>query len=212
MEHEISLLVESLLVADRLAAEIVVKELTQNISPIRIIETVIVPALERIGKGWEEGLVALSQVYMGGRICEKMVDGLLPPGAPDRKNQPCMALCVLKDHHLLGKQIVYSLLRAAGFELTDYGNISVEGVVERVKKDEIKVLLISVLMLPSALKIKEVRRGLDDMGLDVKIVVGGAPFKFDPQLSFAMGADAMCTTASGVVPVIEQIMEVSHGQ
>jgi len=212
MEHEISLLVESLLVADRLAAEIIVKELTQEILPIHIIENVIVPALEHIGKGWEEGSVALSQVYMGGRICEKMVDGLLPPGAPDRKDQPCMAICVLKDHHLLGKQIVYSLLRAAGFELADYGNISVEEVVERVKKDEIKVLLISVLMLPSALKIKQVRRGLDDMGLDVKIVVGGAPFKFDSQLSSAVGADAMCTTASGVVPVIEQIMEVSHGQ
>ena len=122
-----------------------------------------------------------------------------------------MTLCVLKDHHLLGKQIVYSLLRAAGFELTDYGNISVEEVVARVKKDDIKVLLISVLMLPSALKIKEVRSRIDDMGLDVKIIVGGAPFKFDAKLSSAVGADAMCTTASGVVPVIEQIMEVSHG-
>ena len=79
MEHEISLLVESLLVADRLAAEMIVKELAQEISPIGIIENVIVPALEHIGKGWEAGSVALSQVYMGGRICEKMVDGLLPP-------------------------------------------------------------------------------------------------------------------------------------
>ncbi|SMC61260.1 Methanogenic corrinoid protein MtbC1 [Desulfocicer vacuolatum DSM 3385] len=211
MKHDISLLVESLLVADRLAAEGIVNELTQDVSPISIIETLIVPALEHIGRGWEDGSVALSQVYMGGRICEKMVNILLPPGAPDRKDQPRMALCVLQDHHLLGKQIVYSLLRAAGFELLDYGNISVDEVVKRVKSDGIKVLLISVLMLPSALKIRKVTTAFDDMGLDVKIVVGGAPFKFDDQLFQVVGADAMCTTASSVVPVIEKIMEVSHG-
>ncbi len=205
MEQQTSLLVEALLASNRLAAEAVVSGLKKQVSSTHIIETVIVPALERMGKGWEEGSVALSQIYMGGRICEKMVDGLLPPGAPDRKDQPSMAVCVLHDHHMLGKQIVYSLLRAAGFELADYGSLSEEALVERVLTDGIKVLLISVLMFPSALKIKTVRRELDSLGLDVKIVVGGAPFKFDPNLWKTVGADAMCNTASGVVPVIEQI-------
>ena len=199
------MLVEALMACNRLAAEAIISALKEQISSIRIIEAVLVPALEHMGRGWEEGSVALSQIYMGGRICEKMVDRLLPPGAPDRKDQPKMAVCVLHDHHMLGKQIVYSLLRAGGFELADYGNISEQALVERVQADGIKVLLISVLMLPSALKIKTVRRELDRLGLDVKIVVGGAPFKFDSQLWKKVGADAMCTTASGVVSVIEQI-------
>lgn len=205
MEEHISLLVEALLASNRLAAESIVSGLQEQTSSIRIIEAVVVPALECIGKGWEEGSVALSQIYMGGRICERMVDRLLPPGAPDRKDQPCMAVCVLHDHHMLGKQIVYSLLRAGGFELADYGSLSVEALVERVRADDIKVLLISVLMLPSALKIKTLRRELDRKGVDVKIVVGGAPFKFDSQLWKNVGADAMCTTASDVLPVLEQI-------
>ena len=205
MEKQVSLLLEALMASNRLAAETIVSALKEQTSSIGIIEAVVVPALERMGQGWENGSVALSQIYMGGRICEKMVDRLLPPGAPDRKDQPSMAVCVLHDHHMLGKQIVYSLLRAAGFELADYGSLSEQALVERVQADGIKVLLISVLMLPSALKIKTVRRELDRLGLDVKIVVGGAPFKFDSQLWKKVGADAMCTTASGVVPVIEQI-------
>ncbi len=63
--------------------------------------------LERIGNLWEKGHCALSQVYMSRRICEELVDALLgpaqsawlfPPGAAR------LALAVLEDHHMLGKQ------------------------------------------------------------------------------------------------------------
>ena len=82
---------------------------------------------------------------MGGRICEDLVDTILPPDDPDRKDQPRMAICVLS-HHKLGKTIVYSLLRASGFELLDFGAIEVDELIECVKIEKIKILLISVLM------------------------------------------------------------------
>lgn len=47
----------------------------------------MVPALDRIGTGWENGTIALSQVYMSGRICEEVVDDLLPTGAPKGKQE-----------------------------------------------------------------------------------------------------------------------------
>ena len=166
----------------------------------------VVVALERIGAGWTEGTIALSQVYMSGRICEDLVDEILPPGAPERKDQPKMAICVLADHHKLGKIIVYSLLRASGFDVSDYGTMEVDGLVDRVKKEKIEVLLISVLMLPSALKVKKVKEKLTDMDLDVKIIVGGAPFRFDGHLWQEVEADAMCRTASEAVSVIHEAM------
>jgi methanogenic corrinoid protein MtbC1 len=113
---------------------------------------------------------------------------------------------VLSDHHKLGKVIVYSLLRASGFDLLDYGTMEADDLVARVNKDKIEILLISALMLPSALKVKRVKEKLTDMGLDVKIIVGGAPFLFDDKLWKEVGADAMCRTASEVVPVIQEFM------
>ena len=87
-----------------------------------------------------------------------------------------MAICTLSDHHKLGKIIVYSLLRASGFDLSDYGRLEVDDLVNRIDKEKIEILLISVLMLPSALQVKKLKEKLTDMGLDVKIIVGGAPF------------------------------------
>lgn len=92
---------EALLSLDQLTARKIVTKQTQRISAIKFVEEVVNVALERIGNGWQEGTVALSQVYMGGRICEKLVDEILPQAAPERKHQPKMAMGTLADHHQL---------------------------------------------------------------------------------------------------------------
>lgn len=197
---------QSLLSIDRLSAKKILADSNNRMSSLKLIDEVVVDALERIGVGWENGTIALSQVYMSGRICEEVVDALLPPGSPDRKNQPKMAITVLSDHHMLGKIIVYSLLRASGFDLLDYGRMEVDDLIHRVKEDGIVILLLSVLMLPTAIQVKELKEKLIESNLDVKIVVGGAPFRFDDQLWREVGADAMCQTASEVVSVISGVV------
>lgn len=198
---------KALLSFDRLAAENILNKSDGDRTPIQFIEELIVPALERLGIGWEQGRVALSQIYMSGRICERLVDDILPPGVPELTDQPRMAIGVLEDYHLLGKRIVYSALRASGFELSDYGQITVDELVKRIKEERIKVLLISVLMLPSALLVKKVREKLKKTGTEVKIVVGGAPFRFDNNLWKEVGADAMGNNASEAIQIITKIME-----
>jgi methanogenic corrinoid protein MtbC1 len=171
-----------------------------------LVERIIVPVLERMGQDWESGSVALSQVYMCGRICEELVDAILPPASPDRRHQPKMAITVLEDYHLLGKRIVYSTLRASGYELLDYGRSEAAELTERVQREGIELLLISALMLPSALRVKQVTAGLKAAGAGVKVVVGGAPFRFDRQLWQEVGADATSPNASGVVGAIAAAM------
>jgi methanogenic corrinoid protein MtbC1 len=197
---------QALLSLDRLAARNMLLESGGAETPFQLVEKLVVPALERIGAGWEQGQVALSQVYMSGRICEELVDTLLPPDGLGRKNRPKMAIAVLQDYHLLGKRIVYSVLRASGFELLDYGRVDVDDLVRRVRQDGIEVLLISVLMLPSALRVKEVQARLQAIGSDVKIVVGGAPFRLDDQLWKEVGADAMGREASEAVDIIVKMI------
>ncbi len=205
MEKNINEFMEALVSVNRVAARRVLED-AASIDKISFIENVVIESLERIGEGWKNGLFALSQVYMAGRICEELIDEVLPPGDPDRKDQPKMAICVLSDHHKLGKIIVYSLLRASGFDLLDYGTMEVEELVERIKNDKIEIILVSVLMLHSALKVKHLKEKLDSLNLDVKIVVGGAPFRFDKKLWQEVGADAMCSTASEAVLVIKSVM------
>jgi len=152
---------------DRVGAENAVNQALATLTPIQVIDRIVVPALEEIGRAWESGEVALSQVYMSGRICEALVEAVLPPSDPDRKHQPRSAIVTLSDFHMMGKRIVYSHMRASGFELFDYGRMDVDELVDRVLADKIRVLMISVLMLPSALKVADVCRRLNEAGLAV---------------------------------------------
>lgn len=188
---------------DRVAAEAVFQEALSRMAPIAAVEGVVVPALEGLGRDWDLGRVALSQIYLSGCFCEELVERVLPPSDPDRKQQPRSAIVVLSDYHMLGKRIVYSVMRAGGFELFDYGRMDVEALVARARADRIRVLLISVLMLPSALKVREVCRRLKEAEPQVKVAVGGAPFLFDENLWREVGADAMGRRAADAVDIVE---------
>jgi len=113
---------------------------------------------------------------------------------------------VLSDYHDLGKRIVYSVMRASGYELFDYGRMDVEALVERAIADKIRVLMISVLMLPSALKVREVCSRLKAKGSDIRVIVGGAPFQFDSELWKEVGADAVGSSAAQAVAIVACMM------
>ncbi len=196
----------ALLSLDQKAAERIIIDAKRDNSLSKIASELITSTLVRIGNSWESGDLSLSQVYMSGIICEKLIDKILPPQSPIRKSQPKMAIAVVEDFHLLGKRIIYSTLRASGYELTDLGGgLSIERIAEIVKTEKIKILLLSVLMLPSALRIKELKKLLLDV--DVTIVVGGAPFRFDEQLWKEVGADYYGKDSADALVIVNQIME-----
>jgi len=206
MENIVSLLEKALLSLDKQRLNDLISKVNVKESSIDIIEKYLVPALEKIGIGWQKGSVALSQIYMSGRICEEIVEKILPAKSPDRKNQPTMAIAVLEDYHLLGKRIVYSVLRSSGFELIDYGRKNVNDLINHAIEDNVMILLISTLMLPSALRIKEVRKKFNQLNKNIKIIVGGAPFIFDTELWKEVDADAMGINASESVKLISNIV------
>lgn len=198
---------EALLSIDRITAGRILSEALKTVSLGQAIETLIVDALEKIGAGWESGVYSLSQVYMSGRTCEELIDALLPKEGKHRMQGPRMAIGLLSDYHALGKRIVYSNLRAAGFDLSDYGRMDPESLVEKIVDDGIQVMLLSVLMLPSAWQVRDVRQMLNARGSDVKLIVGGAPFRLDRQLWRQVGADAVGYTASDAIAIVRSLIK-----
>jgi len=198
----------SLLSLDKLAATRIVKESSYELPPLELLDMIVAPALQHIGEGWEQGKIALSQVYMSGRICSEIVDDILPLSDETRRESPKTAIAVLEDYHLLGKRVVYAVLRASGYDLIDYGHgIKADDLVRHVVNDGVEVLLISILMLNSALRVKNVREKLDDAGKEIKIIVGGAPFLFDEELWEEVGADAMGHYASEAPELLRKVIE-----
>lgn len=207
MIHLTSELHDALAALDRPRIEALVQQAIDRSDPMHAVEEVMVPALIRLGNEWSDGRIALSQIYMSSRICEDIVERILPTPASVSKNQPRIAIAVLSDYHSLGKRIVLSVMRASGFDILDYGRMEVDELVERVLADNVKILLISTLMLPSALKVRDVRAALDARDSRVRIAVGGAPFLFDSELWHEVGADAMGRNAPEAVTIVRRWQE-----
>ncbi len=205
-QQKISLL-NALVSMDTLSARTILTRPYDPCTPHQVVEQLVAPALEIIGEGWEKGEYSLSQVYVSGRICEELVDLILPPMHQSRRYQPKMAIAVLEDRHMLGSRVVYSALRASGFELAHYGSQTVDALAQRVEKDRIELLLVSTLMLSSALRVKRLRSLLEQSGRQVKIMVGGAPFRFDPALWQEVRADACGSSAAEAVDFAENLLK-----
>ena len=195
---------QAILSTDQIRAELILNDLN-DISTQDFVEKIIVPVMDSIGDGWEDGSVAISQVYMGAKICESLIAKTNDPNAKFRQPQLHFAITVLEDYHLLGKSIIYSVLRGLGYKVDDLGRTNIEELVSKVEQESIDILLISTLMLRSALKIKDLRSKLNERGLNIKIVVGGAPFRFDPQLWKEVGADATAVGTSELAPLLEKL-------
>lgn len=186
---------------DRGGAAQVIEEASSAMPPREVAERVVAPALHRIGKGWQEGQASLAHVYMAGKICYGLLLDILPHDDGGRPLAPRMAIASLEDHHSLGLRIVLSMLRATGFEVSDYGRQDVRSLAALVRADRVEVLFISTLMLRSALRVKDLRRELSKTGCSPRIVVGGAPFLLDPLLHRKVGADDMGRDASEAVRI-----------
>ena len=180
---------EALLSSDEAAARGLMNESKQQYTSLQFVEKVLTRVLDQIGDGWEKGEYALSQVYMSGKICERLIESLPGEQRFARKDKPKMAIALLNDYHALGKRIVLSHLRSGGYIVTDYDRVDEKELVEQACEDQVELLLVSVLMLSSALSLKEVIQQIRYQCPAVKVAVGGAPFRLDNGLWQEVGAD-----------------------
>lgn len=198
----------ALLQINRIKAAEIFSECYKNGNNIHQLEHLTIRSLEYIGDGWEKGTISLSQVYMSGVICEELMEKYLPELDAKRKDEPKIAIGVLQDYHALGKRIVYSVLCAGGFEVIDFGQgLTVDELVAKTIENKIEVLLISTLMLPSALKVKEVIAKLKEQKFTGKTIVGGAPFRLDGNLWKTVGADADGKNATDIIEIIDSMLQ-----
>lgn len=206
-EKELHDFYNALLSIDRLSAEKILKDIYTREGSYASVEKMIVKSLEVIGVEWEAGDLALAQVFMSGVICEELVDEMIITDNKHRKNTPRMGIGVLYDNHGLGKKIVKSVIRSSGYEILDLGlGLNIDQMVDACREKELDIILISTLMLPSALKIVHIKEKLVEEGLSTKIIAGGAPFRFDKKLWERVGADADGKNATDIVSVIESLV------
>ncbi|QLH75544.1 MAG: cobalamin B12-binding domain-containing protein [Methanomassiliicoccales archaeon] len=173
-----------------------------GLSAMERVEKVIRPVLDEIGIMWWKGESSLSQVYFSAKLCEEAVLRLTSEQKLSISEGPKVAVAALEDHHLLGSKVVRMMVQSAGQRVIDYGRMDVDSLVNKVCEDDIEYLLVSTLMLRSALRVKDLKKELEERGRRTKVIVGGAPFRFDWGLWRKVDADF---TASSPLMALEFI-------
>ena len=192
---------------DRVAAERILDGWDGRGLDAAALDDLVVPVILRLDGLWAEGGASLSEVYLATRLCAAIVDDRRPAGLDSlRPDQPRIAICMVDDSHALGMKMVLQVMRCAGYAVEDWGTRrTVDQVIDRVIHEGVEVLLLSVLMLRSALRVAQVRERLRQVGWNPIIVVGGAPFRLDRGLAGEVGADFVGMSASDVLPIMARI-------
>jgi trimethylamine corrinoid protein len=190
---------DALFDTDRDLAHLIAQDaLALGMSPEDVVFTLVIPAIDQtITKlnGREE--LCLAQHFMISQISSEITELMIPKftAAPTVLGTIVMGTA-RGDLHTLGKRIVMGCLKARMVRSIDLGvNVAPGRFVDEAVAAGAQVIGISAMMIHTArgdegcLRVREIlnERGL---GESIKIVAGGAPFRFDPELYHHVGADA----------------------
>ncbi len=177
-------------------------------------------AAVEIVKACNEGMVAvgekfsaceyfISQLIFSAEILKnvmKRLDPLLQGNAGGPSAGTVVIGTVKGDIHDIGKNIVITLLRGAGFEVVDLGvDVPAERFIAALKETGARILGLSALLNFTYTEMKNVVERVVEAGLrdNVKIIIGGAPC--NEQVRQFTGADYYAVDAVAGVSVCRQI-------
>ncbi len=182
--------------------------LLQEKSALEIIEGEIVPALDEVGKAYEEKRAYLPQLLMSAEAAkaafEKIKAYLLASGQTQTKKCKIVLATVKGDIHDIGKNIVATLLENYGFEVIDLGkDISPELVAETALQTRAPIVGLSALMTTTLPSMAETVALLRERAPWVKIIVGGAVLT--EEYAKTLGADGYGKDGMAAVRFAEEV-------
>lgn len=150
-------------------------------SAVKIIEGPLMEGMNRVGNLFGEGKMFLPQVVKTARTMKMAVEHLRPymvhvenDGNAVKAGKVVFAT-VKGDVHDIGKNIVSIVLACNNYEVIDLGvMVPAEVIVDTVKKERPDLVCLSGLITPSLSEMVNVAKALEDAGLDVPLLVGGA--------------------------------------
>jgi 5-methyltetrahydrofolate--homocysteine methyltransferase len=151
--------------------------------------------------------VYIPEVLIAARAM-KMAMEILEPKLIEAGVQPlgkAMVGTVQGDLHDIGKNLVVMMLKGAGFEVTDAGvDVTPDVFVEKVKGSGVQVVGLSALLTTTMPAMEKTIQAIKDAGLEVKIMIGGAPVT--RAYADKIGADGYAADAASAVDTAKSLL------
>ena len=160
------------------AAEIT-RSMLLNVPALDIVNNEVIPALDIVGKGFEEKTIYLPQLLISAESAkaafEEIEKSVSASGEKTAEKCDFVIATIKGDIHDIGKNIVKLLLENYGFRVSDLGkDVSPEEIVEKTVELHAPLVGLSALMTTTVPSMEETIKKLRVYAPWCKIVVGGA--------------------------------------
>ena len=162
----------------------VTASLAEKREPLEIINSELIPALNRVGEGFEKGTVFLPQLLMSAEAAKSafgvLKDRMDQSGEVQEKKGTIVLATVKGDIHDIGKNIVKVLLENYSFDVIDLGkDVPPELIVDTVLEKDIRLVGLSALMTTTVVSMEETIKQLREKAPGCRVMVGGAVLNQD---------------------------------
>ena len=185
---------------------VITKELLKTVEPLRIVQEDIIPALDIVGKGFEEKKFYLPQLLMSAESAKSAFEEIknAMTGESSADKSTVVIATVKGDIHDIGKNIVKLLLENYGFNVIDLGrDVAPEDIVEATVKTHAPIVGLSALMTTTVPAMEETIKLLREKAPWCKVMVGGAVL--NQEYADAIGADNYSKDAMSAVRYAETV-------
>ncbi len=187
----------------------IVERLLETTDSMEIINTMLIPALDKVGAEFEIGKIFLPQLIQSAGVAQVAFEVIKKKlvnedKAPISKGKIVLAT-VKGDIHDIGKNIVKVLLENYGYTVIDLGrDVDYQCVVDAVKEHNCKLVGLSALMTTTLKSMENTIKLIRENNLDCKVMVGGAVLT--PEYAKKIGADYYSKDAKESVDVAKTVL------
>lgn len=182
------------------------EDLLKEKDGLSIINEILIPALDKIGKDYETGQIFLPQLIQSAeasKIAFEIIKQTFSSSATTKG--PVLIATVHGDIHDIGKNIVKVVCESYGFQMIDLGkDVSKETILEAYYQYQPKAIGLSALMTTTVVSMEETIALLKQVDNMCPILVGGAVLTQD--IADDIHADYYAKDAMASVNILNKII------
>ena len=179
-----------------------------NTSPQRLMEELLIPAINEVGNLYDKQIYFLPQLIAGAETMKLAIDYLEPmltKGDKDEEKGTLVIATVSGDIHDIGKNLVALMLKNYGFRVIDLGkDVPTAKIVQTAREEKADIIALSALMTTTMVEMKRVVEEVKQQGLKVKVMIGGAVIT--ESYAEEIGADGYSEDAQSAVVLVKKLL------
>jgi trimethylamine corrinoid protein len=194
------------------AGKLAARSIEEEIDPIETLEVLTV-TIKEVGDQFGRGDLFLPELIAAAEAMSRATEPLeveIRNQGKKKKSQGTVVIgTVYGDIHDIGKNMVATLLKAAGFNVVDCGvNVQVDKFLDFIVREEADILALSALLTTTAPEQKKIIKSLSEKGMrdKVKVIVGGGGIT--KQFADSIGADGYDATATGAAALAKSLLSL----